>query len=639
MDKKIKSISKYNDEKLQEYFNTEKLSILHEIKLYADHNYYNEGKETGFEDYQYDMLKETLQRRDPDYVVPVGAKIREGENRVKLPFWLGSMDKFKPEDTAEIKRWISNHKSEKYIVEDKLDGVSCLVVIKNGKIKLYTRGDGIIGADISYLAPYFDTIPKNLNVDINIRGELIMPIDVFNKKYSKEYANPRNMVAGRVGGKKIREGISDIKFIAYEIVGDGIMNKPSYQLEYLQQLGFTTVRYEIVEEISTEILIEMFLRYKDNNQFEIDGIIIQPDKKYERNTDGNPDYAFAFKMRLASNLVEAKVIDVIWNVSKWGQLKPTIKISPVKLGGVQISYTTGFNGKYIYDNKIGPGAIIKITRSGDVIPYIVEVVKQAKEPDMPVVPWYWNKTGVDIMTKELESIMCIKLLHSFFDKLNVKQLGEQRIGKLYLSGLDTLLKIISASKKRISDSEGIGDKIGETIYNNIKKSLQNIYVADVLGASGIFGFGMGRKRINKLFDDIPDILEQSTKLSTKQLYNKIIKIEGFSEITTKNIVDNLDWAVKFIKALSNFATFKEKVVVGNNMEGLKVVFSGFRDAELSDKVVARGGKVLTSISKNVNILVVAVKSAKLTGKTKKAEELGITIMGKDEFINKYIDNK
>ena len=125
------------------------------------------------------------------------------------------------------------------------------------------------------------------------------------------------------------------------------------------------------------------------------------------------------------------------------------------------------------------------------------------------------KPRVDIITNELESITCIKLLHSFFDKLNVKQLGEQRIGKLYISGLDTLLKIISASKKRISNSEGIGDKIGETIYNNIKKSLQNIYVADVLGASGIFGFGMGRKRINKLFDDIPTILEDSGKLSQK----------------------------------------------------------------------------------------------------------------------------
>lgn len=639
MDRKIKLISKYSDEKLQDYFNTEKLSILHEMKLYADHNYYNEGKETGFEDYQYDMLKETLQRRDPNYIVPVGAKIREGENRVKLPFWLGSMDKFKPEDATEIKRWISKHKSQQYIVEDKLDGVSCLVVVKNGKIKLYTRGDGIIGADISYLAPYFGTIPKNLDIDINVRGELIMPVDVFNKKYSKEYANPRNMVAGRVGGKKIREGLSDIKFVAYEIVGDGIMDKPSHQLDYLQQLGFTTVRYEIIEEISVEILIEMFLRYKDNNQFEIDGIIVQSDKEYERNTDGNPDYAFAFKMRLASNLAEAKVTDVVWNVSKWGQLKPTIKITPVSLGGVKITYTTGFNAKYIYDNKIGPGAIIKITRSGDVIPYIVEIVKQAKEPDMPVVSWYWNKTGVDIITNELESIMCIKLLHSFFDKLNVKQLGEQRIGKLYISGLDTLLKIISASKKRISNSEGIGDKIGETIYNNIQKSLQNIYVADVLGASGIFGFGMGRKRINKLFDDIPTILEDSDKLSRKQLYNKIIKIEGFSDITTKHIVDNLEWAVKFVNALTNFATFKEKVIVGNNMDGLKVVFSGFRDTELGEKVVARGGKMLTSISKNVNILVVAVKSAKLSGKAKKAEELGITIMGKDEFINKYIDNK
>ena len=432
MDKKIKSISKYSDEKLQEYFNTETLKILHEMKLYADHNYYNEGKETGFDDYQYDMLKETLQHRDPNYKVPIGAKIREGENRVKLPFWLGSMDKFKPEDDSEIKRWLDKNRANEYIIEDKLDGVSCLVVVKKGRIKLYTRGDGIIGADISYLAPYFDTIPEKIDVDISIRGELIMPVDVFNKKYSKEYANPRNMVAGRIGAKKIREGISDIKFIAYEIVGEGIMDKPSIQLNYLQQLGFSTVKNEIVHTITTETLIETFLRFKNDNIFEIDGIIIQPDKKYERNTDGNPDYAFAFKMRLKDNIVETEVVDVTWNVSKWGQLKPRIKIKPVKLGGVTITYTTGFNAKYIYDNKIGEGAKIKITRSGDVIPYIVEVVKKAKEPDMPVVTWKWNKSGVDIITDELDAIMCIKLLHSFFDKLNVKQLGEQRIGKLYV---------------------------------------------------------------------------------------------------------------------------------------------------------------------------------------------------------------
>jgi NAD-dependent DNA ligase len=638
MDKKIKSISKYSDEKLQEYFNTETLKILHEMKLYADHNYYNEGKETGFDDYQYDMLKETLQHRDPNYKVPIGAKIREGENRVKLPFWLGSMDKFKPEDDSEIKRWLDKNRANDYIIEDKLDGVSCLVVVKKGRIKLYTRGDGIIGADISYLAPYFDTIPEKIDVDISIRGELIMPVDVFNKKYSKEYANPRNMVAGRIGAKKIREGISDIKFIAYEIVGEGIMDKPSVQLNYLQQLGFSTVKNEIVHTITTETLIETFLRFKNDNIFEIDGIIIQPDKKYERNTDGNPDYAFAFKMRLKDNIVEAEVVDVTWNVSKWGQLKPRIKIKPVKLGGVTITYTTGFNAKYIYDNKIGEGAKIKITRSGDVIPYIVEVVKKAKEPDMPVVTWKWNKSGVDIITDELDAIMCIKLLHSFFDKLNVKQLGEQRIGKLYVSGLDTLLKIIAASKKRISESEGIGDKIGQTIHTNIKKSLQNVYVADILGASGIFGFGIGRVRVNNLFDEIPNILEYNKTMTKKELYTKIMQIEGFSDITTKNIIDNIDWAIKFITALDNFAVFKKRIIVGNNMDGLKVVFTGFRDVDLQEKIVARGGKVSNSVSKNTNILVVANKNAKLSGKATAAKKLGIEILEKDEFINKYIDN-
>ena len=136
------------DTELQEYLNNHPLKELHTIKLHADDMYYNQGKPSGFDDWQYDMLKETLDRRDPDYVVPVGVKIRNGSNRVDLPFWLGSMDKFKNGDVKEIKRWSARNRSSKYIIEDKLDGVSCLLTHHNGKIKLYTRGDGIVGADI-----------------------------------------------------------------------------------------------------------------------------------------------------------------------------------------------------------------------------------------------------------------------------------------------------------------------------------------------------------------------------------------------------------------------------------------------------------------------------------------------------------
>jgi NAD-dependent DNA ligase len=634
MEKHIQDISKYSDKKINQYFDNEELNVLHSIKLFADDMYYNEGKDIGLTDFQYDVLKDTIKRRDPEYKVPVGAKIREGENRVKLPFWLGSMDKFKPEDDNEINRWKEENKCTEYIIEDKLDGISCLVIITKGKIKIYTRGDGVIGADISYLAQYLEGIPSKKNV--NVRGELIIPVEVFNKKYSNDYANPRNMVAGCIGAKTIRSGLSDIKFIAYEIVGEGHMKKPSEQLEYLSSIGFTTVRNEIFSSFTTEMLMETLVRFKKDNIFEIDGIIVQPNKVYERNTDGNPNYAFAFKMLFSDNLIESEVVSVDWNVSKWGQLKPRVEILPVKLGGVTITFATGFNGKYIYENNIGEGAIVKITRSGDVIPYIVEIIKEAKSPDMPDIPWKWNDTHVDIIVEESNEIMCIKLISSFFADLGIKHLGEKTVEKMYNSGMNSLLKIISASKESISKVEGFGDKGAERVYDNIRKGMKDLYIPIVLGSSGIFGFGIGKRKITKLFQEIPNILEEYKTMSNEELYDLIMSVDGFSEKTTESIIQNIEWADKFIVELSNFATFKKKVVTKNNMNGLKVVFSGFRDASLLDKVTERGGQVVGSISKNTNILVV---SGKLTGKTKKAQELGIKIMEKEEFMNKYISNK
>ena len=194
---------------------------------------------------------------------------------------------------------------------------------------------------------------------------------------------------------------------------------------------------------------------------------------------------------------------------------------------------------------------------------------------------------------------------------------------MYNDGLDTLLKLISASKQRIAQVEGFGDKGAERIYDNIRKGMKDLYIPTVLGASGIFGFGMGRKRINNLFDEYPTILEESKKISREEMYNKIMKIEGFSEKTTESIVENINWANKFINALSKFATFKGKTIINDNMKGLKVIFSGFRDAKLGDEVVSRGGKIVTSISKNTNILVVANKVCKETDKVKKAREFGV----------------
>ena len=633
MEKDIKLISNYSDSVLQKYLNTEDINVLHKLKLYLDDKYYNTGDSPGLNDFQYDLLKETLQKRDPLYIPPIGAKIRTSDNRVELPFWLGSMNKMKPEAVSDFNKWLSKNESKEYIIEDKLDGISCLLISNKGKIKLYTRGDGVIGSDISYLAQYFKHIPKIITDDIAVRGELIMNQDVFVKKYSAEFANPRNMVAGRIGSKTVRSGLEDIEFIAYEIVGSGILIKPEEQLSKLSTLGFQVVNHSVVESISIESLIESFMVSKQNTPFDVDGIIVQSNVPYKRNIAGNPNYAFAFKVRLDENLINAEVEEVDWNVSKWGLIKPRIRIKPVFLNGVTITYTSGFNAKYIEDNQIGPGTVIKLTRSGDVIPFIVEVIKKT-EAQMPEMDYKWNETRVDIYTEENENIMCIKLIAGFFAALKIKHVSEATVSKMYEYGLNNILKIISAQKEDFEKIEGFGKRLAERTYDNIHEGLQNISIATLLGASGVFGMGMGKRKVEALLNDIPNLLQIHKEISKEELYELIISVEGFSDKTTSKIVKNLPWASKFVDSITPFISVKVNKKVSDDLRDMKVVFSGFRDKELEDEIKKRGGKVTTSVSKNTTC-VVSSDTDSSSSKVKKANELGIVVYDKEYFLEEF----
>jgi DNA ligase (NAD+) len=631
MESQISKISGYSDSEMQKYLLKADISFLHELKLFLDDKYYNTGEDPGLNDYQYDMLKEILVKRDPGYTPPIGSKIRTGDNKITLPFWLGSMNKLKPEDESELKRWIDRNKSNEYIIEDKLDGISCLLSINNGKIKLYTRGDGVVGSDISYLAPYFKNIPDIRDIkDLILRGELIMNYHTFQEKYAEEFANPRNFVAGRTGSKTVRKGLEDIDFIAYEIVGKGIMVKPADQLEFLSSIGFKVVNNTVVAEITKEILLERFLLSKQESGYEIDGIIILANVPYIRNVSGNPGYAFAFKVRLESNLIPAEVEEVEWNISKWGLIKPRIRIKPVSLSGVTITYTSGFNAKYIHENNIGPGTIIKLTRSGDVIPFIVEVVKSTF-PQMPDIPYKWNDTRVDIFTEENDNIMCVKLIASFFSSLKIKHVSDATVSKMYEYGLDSIIKILSADKEDFEQIEGFGKRLAERTYDNIHEGLQNISLHTLLGASGIFGMGIGSRKLETLLNNIPDILDIYIDMPKDELYEMINNVDGFSDKTTTRIVENLPWASKFIKSVEPYIKIKTKKKNMSDLNELKAVFSGFRDKDLEEKVKQRGGKVVTSVSKNTTALVVADKYSS-SSKITKAREMGIDIFDKDEFV-------
>lgn len=633
-------IGKFNKTKLTKYFNEEKLDTLHALKLYLDDLYYNTDQDSGLQDWQYDLLKETLVKRDPNYIVPVGTKIRKGENRVKLPFWLGSMNKIKQDGESELNTWLSENPSESgYNTESKLDGISCLLIFKDGKIKLYTRGDGEVGADISYLAQYFKNIPKPKN-DIIVRGELVMKRQIFDKKYSKQYKNPRNLVAGRIGGKTVREGVDDIDFIAYEIIGDGVLPSPSDQLTHLKNLGFTVVKSQILETIDIDILSTMFLQERNQSPYDIDGLIVQSNTTYVRNTSGNPEYAFAYKMVVDENVVDVEVLSVDWNVSKWGQLKPRVEYVPTEIGGTTNTWATGFNAKYIHDNNIGTGAIIRITRSGDTIPYILTVVQPAEQPDMPEIPYKWNETGVDITTEDDET-MCIKLLSAFFSGIGAKHVAEQTIRKLHEGGYNTLLKILAAKPSDLRKIDGFQEKLAERTYESIHSALQGVTMYNVLGSSGIFGFGIGTRKVKALLLGFPDIFDVYHTMSKKQLLNRVMEIEGYSDKTAQKIVDGIEWADILIKAIGQYATFKEQKTIDTSLKDQIIVFSGTRADSyegLRDAIEGRGGKISSAVSGKTTILVVKDKS-NLTTKMQKAQEKGTEILTVDEFINKYIKKK
>ena len=635
MEKTVLELSKLNKKDFKKVLKEVDIHSLLEIQNYLDDKYYNSGEESGFSDEQYDILKDIIENNQ-NYKHKVGSKIRADDNKVKLPIWLGSLDKIKAEESDKLSKWLNKHNNEEYTIESKLDGVSCLLTYKNNILKLYTRGDGYEGSDITHLTEYISSIPKTFPTDISVRGELIIKEQTFKDKYKSSFANPRNMVSGIVNSKSLREGVYDIDFVAYEKINDGtIQYKPSQQIEVLKELNFIVVETEIVDAISIEILSEKLIYRKHNSEYEIDGIIVQADVPYVRNTSGNPSYAFAFKMTLGENLINVEVEDVEWNVSKWGVIKPRIRIKPVNLNGVTITYTSGFNAKYIFDNNIGKGTILKLTRSGDVIPFILEVIKSTEALLPEEFEYKWNETGVDIYTDEHGSTSCVKLLSSFFSTLKIKHVSEATISKMYDHGLDNIIKIVSATKDDFEKIQGFGKRLSERTYDNIHNGLQNITLSSLFGASGIFGMSIGVRKVENLLNNIPDLLDIYKNMSNDELTALINSVDGFSDKTTKKIIENLPWADKFYNNIKPYISLKTTRNISNDFKDMKIVFSGFRDKELEELIKDKGGKVTTSVSKNTNLLVVDDIDTS-SSKYKKASELGIKIIQKDEFILNYL---
>ena len=643
----IDILNKYSIKKYIDVINDLDISKLLEFRENLDNLYYNTG-DFVLSDERYDIITERISELCPESNYKVGSKIRSDDIDAKLPIWLGSLDTLKPDKEAKIHDWFKKHSTDEYVIEDKLDGTSCLVQYDSeNNIKMYTRGNGKIGKDISYLSKHITSIPTMVPKKYNsilIRGELIIRNDTFEEKYVDKYQTVRAMVPGILRSKEFIESMNDIEFVAYEII-DGTREeqlKPSEQIKLLKMLKFNVVNNAIVNksDIYDKIVIDnlhIYLNdFKKNSEFNIDGIVIHQNKCYKRNSVRNPGYSFAYKED--SEIAYAKVTDIEWNLSRHGYYKPTVLIEETRLMNTNVKRLTGFNAAYIRKNSLGPGAHIKITKSGEVIPFILETIKPSSDgPKMPDDKnVYWDENNIElIVTDNMNDSVSIKRILFFFKTMGTKFMGESTIERLYNAKYDSIHKILSITKPELMNIDGIQSQSADRIIKNIKESIEKTSISQLLAASGCFQRGLGEKKIQLVFETYPDILTRDDAAEC------LIKVVGFSKKSVEIFMNGIDKANDFLKEISfeNFGMNNRKAEIkdetistqNTNLKDKIIVLSGFRDKDFEKRIENNGGKISNTVSNKTHVVVTTDINGKST-KINKAKSLNIEIILKEKFI-------
>ena len=576
------------------------VSQLISIITQADKAFHNDS--SVITDNEYDIIKEHIKKHNPEHEIflKIGAPTK---NKVSLPYEMWSMDKIKP-DSKALNNWIQKYNDPlEYVLSAKLDGVSGLYANN----KLYTRGNGTEGQDISRLIPYLNL--PTLEDNVVLRGEFIISKTNFNTHF-KDYANPRNTVSGIINKLKTNENIKYVDFICYECIHPAL--PPIQQLELIKSLKIKVVPHLFIQDkiITKTILSNYLTQLRETLEYDIDGIICNHNKIYQRES-ANPKHAFAFKMIATDTIVETHVLDVLWEPSKDGYLKPRVYIDKVNLGGVNVEYATAFNADYVVKNKLGPGAVIKIHRSGDVIPHILEVVQHANKTKLPTDEYEWTDNHIDIVLKNKNNnLVKEKVINKFFREINVDGMNIGTIKSLIENGYDDIYKILNMQQQDFLTIPLFKDKKATKIYNNIKTAVQKTTLIDIMAASNIFGRGLGYKKLEVIINTYPNILTQN--LSDKDNIERLITIDGIQMKTAQYFISHIEEFKAFLKqcnlehksddncndSCNDSCDDKDK------FKGHKYVFSGFRDKTLEDNIKKLGGTITTNVSKNTTYLIV-----------------------------------
>jgi DNA ligase (NAD+) len=634
---------------------TDVLAKLVKLAAYLYYNYDSGGlTDNSYEALEYHLNKR-LKMRGRRYE-KIGAPPID-KIRVKLPYPMGSLDKVKP-GSRELFDFLIRASSTGLVYSLKLDGVSALVIYKSGvPDKMYTRGDGIIGGDITYLLNFIK-LPeiKDINLtDVVVRGELILKRKIWDEKYKGSYSNARSFVSAKVNSGHVSQGLNDLDFVAYEIVHSKVNSiLPSEAFLLLKNNNFNVVHNKKFENQPT--VFDLITIYKnqrtDTSEYVIDGLVLTLDVSLDKNLKGpgNPKNSVAFKMRLEEQIRKTKVTGIEWRLSRYGRYVPVALYESVYIEGVRLHRASAFNAAHVRDWSLGKGSNIKVVRSGDVIPTIVDVtVDESIEPIFPPTDPGWHWKGVDIILNDPDSskVVQIKRIEHFFITIGVPRLREKTIEKMWDFGLKTIKDITNAKPEDFIKIKGIGKKTSESHYKNIHDVMRKTRLDRYIPASTVLNLGIGRKLVKQLMRYHPTILNEDSDQIRRMLKKK--EIPGFGAKRIENVASNVPKFREFLFSLNEddikFAMkhdqMRREMLKKNGfnpkIRGKTFVLTGFYgrlDLSIEDYIYDNLG----NFSDTVTGLTEAVISANILETSKKIEtalKLEIPILSLEEFSKKY----
>ena len=575
-------------------------------------------------DAKYDQLVDELSLLSPDdeLLTKVGVEIADETRKSKLPIEMASMNKIKSmNDVDDWTRLKGISKSEYVIITPKFDGLS--LCVNETSSEAWTRGDGEFGQKSS---EHYALIQNHLTLEEDpfsfTYGEVMIPKQVFIDKFSADFANPRNLVAGLLNSKTISESLKDCQYIKYGAVCKRNFSTKQEVINELNKGQSSKVQYHICQlsDLSEDLLIDLF--HKFSTEFEIDGLIIElndlslQDKLGRETSSNNPVWARAFKHPSFEQSAETDVIGISWNISKQGLLKPILHINPVKLDGVTVSNVTGNNARFVKDLGLGIGAKVVVKRSGMVIPIIADVITPVEfvQPTIEGVEVDWNDAGIELITLTETDDQRLKKIVAFFEILEADNVSEGVITQLWDAGYKTIKDVLTLTTSDLEKIDRFGKRKADIVYKSIQKSVSNVQLSKLQHATGIFK-GLGSKKLVLLED-----------FTTKPTVDQVMSIEGFAEVSAKSYIDSYDIFFDFVKDLPvTIAEKVEAVKVGTDLEGKSFVFTGVRRKDLEEIIESRGGKIGGSVSKTTTHLVMkAIGSG--SSKEKKAIDLGVEVI-------------